>query len=130
LFGFERDEDGAQFRFVERKVLFEKAYKRFPHARYYWWWLVHNIVSHPLIGLLPVKMFFNLHDWTSRRMHPPVGSLTAEEKIKIGKAYFAYTLVAIRAMREDCIREGKHARSRKFCEHCHTALTNDPFSSS
>lgn len=33
------------------------------------WWLVHNLVAHVLIGLLPFGPAFRFHDWTAERMH-------------------------------------------------------------
>lgn len=32
-----------------------------------WWWL-HNLVVHPLLGLLPVAAIVRLHDWSSGRL--------------------------------------------------------------
>lgn len=34
-------------------------------------WLLHNIVAHAAIGLLPCKATFDLHDWTARAMNVP-----------------------------------------------------------
>jgi hypothetical protein len=70
MFGFNRDEDGSQERFHDHISLFRRAFRSFPRARHHAWWLVHNCISHPLIGLLPIKLFFDFHDWTSRMMHP------------------------------------------------------------
>jgi hypothetical protein len=36
--------------------------------RHYFWWVVHNIIAHILIGLIPIKTFFDFHDWTSKRL--------------------------------------------------------------
>ncbi len=41
----------------------------FALARHHAWWLVHNLVSHPMIGILPVKATFRFHDWTSYRLN-------------------------------------------------------------
>lgn len=30
------------------------------------WWLLHNCVFHPLVGLVPVKRVFKLHDWSGK----------------------------------------------------------------
>jgi len=32
------------------------------------WWIVHNCVAHPLIGVLPIKPTFDFHDWTSDKI--------------------------------------------------------------
>ncbi len=70
MFGFNRDEDGSAERFYDRRDKFDTLYKTLPRARYYAWWVIHNCVSHPLIGLLPIGKTFKFHDWTSRKMHP------------------------------------------------------------
>lgn len=54
-------EDGSQDRYDAR-----------PRRRV--WWLVHNCVAHPLIGILPFSMFFRFHDWTSRKINAPANN--------------------------------------------------------
>ena len=34
-------------------------------------WMLHNLVSHPAIGLWPSKVTFDLHDWTAKLMDVP-----------------------------------------------------------
>ena len=34
-------------------------------------WMLHNIVAHAAIGLLPCKATFGLHDWSARAMNVP-----------------------------------------------------------
>ena len=63
-FGFDHPEDGSGDRFASRR----KKYN-VPWTDHTFWWLVHNVISHPLIGFLPLKPFFGFHDWTSRRLH-------------------------------------------------------------
>lgn len=29
------------------------------------WWVVHNCIAHPLVGLLPFAFAFRFHDWTA-----------------------------------------------------------------
>lgn len=60
--GFTGPELGSEDRFVKRK-------HEVPWLTHTFWWLVHNCVSHPLIGILPLKPLFRFHDWTSYRMH-------------------------------------------------------------
>lgn len=50
------DENGTQYKF-------ETVYKK-----NYGWWLFHNLVVHPLVGLLPVGLLFRLHEYSSVRM--------------------------------------------------------------
>ena len=37
--------------------------------RLYFWWTIHNMVAHPLIGLIPNKLFFEFHDYTSDKIN-------------------------------------------------------------
>jgi hypothetical protein len=32
------------------------------------WWLAHNCIVHPLLGLVPCRATERLHDWTAGRM--------------------------------------------------------------
>lgn len=59
---FSEPEPGSQERYIRRKT------KR-PWTAHTFWWIVHNCVSHPMIGFVPLKPFFSFHDWTSRKMH-------------------------------------------------------------
>lgn len=68
MFGFDRPEDGSEDRFHERiRVFREEADK--PTIIHHFWWVVHNCISHPLIGIMPIKIFFQFHDWTSRKIN-------------------------------------------------------------
>jgi hypothetical protein len=40
-----------------------------PVIEHHFWWLTHNILAHTLIGLIPVKWFFDFHDWTSKKLN-------------------------------------------------------------
>ena len=40
-----------------------------PNVRHHAWWVLHNALSHPLIGLWPSKKTIWLHDWTSQRLN-------------------------------------------------------------
>lgn len=60
--GFTGPEDGSELRYNKRKA-------KHPWLKHTGWWIVHNCVSHVLIGILPLKSFFQFHDWTSRKMH-------------------------------------------------------------
>lgn len=33
------------------------------------WWLVHNSIVHMLIGVLPIRIMFKLHDWSAKKMN-------------------------------------------------------------
>lgn len=61
-FGFNKPEDGSEERYKKRQL-------DVPWAAHQFWWFVHNNIAHPLIGVLPIRVFFRFHDYTSRRMH-------------------------------------------------------------
>lgn len=60
--GFDQPEEGSKDRYDKRRA-------EQPWAKHRFWWLVHNTVSHPLIGLVPWRPMFRFHDWTSKKMH-------------------------------------------------------------
>jgi len=60
--GFDDPEDGSEARY-------DKRVAERPWLSHRLWWFVHNVISHPLIGIAPWRPFFRFHDWTSRRMH-------------------------------------------------------------
>ncbi len=60
--GFTEPEDGAGERYRTRR-------SERPWIQHTFWWIVHNVVAHPMIGLFPLRICFAFHDWTSRRMH-------------------------------------------------------------
>ncbi len=72
MFNFDKDEDGSEDRY---KARVPEVWKQTPmgKARHRMWWLLHNLVAHPLIGIFPLTPLFIFHDWTSRRLHnqPP-----------------------------------------------------------
>lgn len=61
-FGFDKPEDGSEHRYQARQAQVPWT----THA-FYWW--LHNVVAHSLIGIAPRRVFFRFHDWTSRKMH-------------------------------------------------------------
>jgi len=72
MFGFREEEAkelGSQGRFKRRIEKFVLAGKSFPVLQHYMWWLIHNWLAHFMIGLLPLKPFFQFHDWTSRKLN-------------------------------------------------------------
>lgn len=66
MFDFDRFEGGSQKRFDERLENNVPPHKRIKHLG---WWLVHNCVAHPLIGVLPIRATFDFHDWTSKKLN-------------------------------------------------------------
>lgn len=59
---FTEPERGSEGRYAKRKT-------KVPWVQHTMWWVIHNCVSHPLIGVLPFRPFFRFHDWTSVKMH-------------------------------------------------------------
>lgn len=72
MFGFEAEEAeqlGSWGRFHKRIDKFKAAGKRCPILQHHCWWLFHNCVAHMLIGLIPHRVTFWLHDWTSKKLN-------------------------------------------------------------
>jgi hypothetical protein len=61
------NEDGSAERFDARADQHVQTYG--DRKRYFFWWVVHNCIAHPLIGVMPFRPFFEFHDWTSRRIN-------------------------------------------------------------
>lgn len=55
-------------RFRYRTEAWRLRAKKFGQVRHMFWWLLHNCVIHLLIGILPIKPLFDLHDWSSVRL--------------------------------------------------------------
>ena len=71
MFGFTRlemESTGSAERFPIRIEKFKKKKKFLPLLQHYFWWFVHNCITHPLIGIIPFKPFFEFHDWTSVKL--------------------------------------------------------------
>jgi hypothetical protein len=66
MFDFDKDETGSLPRYLDRMGYNPKPIPRIKHLG--WWW-THNCIAHPLIGMLPIKVTFDFHDWTSRKLN-------------------------------------------------------------
>ena len=60
---------GAQLRHQKRIDKWRRASPIFPKLRHDVWWWLHNIVSHPLLGVWPSSSAIWLHDYTSQRLN-------------------------------------------------------------
>lgn len=89
MFDFERSEDGSEERYHQRVRVWNDEEtidpvtssvtsnskeidinpRKFPKVQHHFWWLLHNLVAHPAIGLVPIKSTFDFHDWTSRKLN-------------------------------------------------------------
>jgi len=67
MFGFNVPENGSALRYPARVRKHLDLYGT--TAMHHYWWFVHNCVCHPLIGVFPIKPFFDFHDWTSRKIN-------------------------------------------------------------
>jgi hypothetical protein len=56
-------------RFWARLDKFKARYSFLPRTRHLFWWWNHNLLSHFAIGLLPIRLSFWFHDWTSDRLN-------------------------------------------------------------
>lgn len=70
---------GSHARYERRKRLWKDKGVSLPLVRHYLWWLVHNCVSHPTLGLLPLRPMVWFHDWTAKH-------LNVRDKIRPSKA--------------------------------------------
>lgn len=61
------NETGAEERFEKRKEVFKQEEE--PIYKHHVWWLIHNCIAHPLIGIFPCKKTFDFHDWTSIKIN-------------------------------------------------------------
>jgi len=55
------DDQGSKGRYAERRHVV-------PPLRLLPYWVLHNVVARPLIGLAPIKPFFDFHDWTAKKI--------------------------------------------------------------
>lgn len=60
---------GAEYRHQYRINKWRRAERFFPKLRHDAWWFLHNVVSHPLLGLWPSKEAIWLHDYTSQKLN-------------------------------------------------------------
>lgn len=60
---------GAEKRYKYRQSKWNKKVKVLPKQKHYFWWFVHNCVSHPILGLVPCEKTVNFHDWTSKHLN-------------------------------------------------------------
>lgn len=60
---------GAQHRHQKRIERWRKATGFLPRLRHDVWWWMHNVVSHPLLGVWPSEAAIWLHDYTSLKLN-------------------------------------------------------------
>ena len=60
---------GSGFRYTRRQMLWREEHRVLPRVRHHGWWLVHNCVSHPLLGIRASERVIWFHDWTSMHLN-------------------------------------------------------------
>lgn len=74
---------GSADRFSIRIENFKKKKKALPLLQHGFWWFVHNCITHPLIGICPIKPLFEFHDWTSVKLTAGTpATMTEEDELK------------------------------------------------
>jgi len=58
----------CQYRYLQRKEKWIKSGVSFPRVRHHFWWLLHNLVSHPLLAIPTIHGVW-FHDWTSKKLN-------------------------------------------------------------
>jgi len=56
---------GSEARYYRRQGWWKTDHPFLPLVRHHWWWLLHNCVSHPILGLWPSRWTVWFHDWTA-----------------------------------------------------------------
>lgn len=56
-------------RYQDRLAAWGSSGKNFPALRHGFWWLVHNTLAHPFLGVWPSRQSVRLHDWTSKKLN-------------------------------------------------------------
>lgn len=59
------EDEGSQFRYMERVMAFKADGAPWPRLRHFAFWVAHNAVAHPLLGLFPGVATVQLHEVTS-----------------------------------------------------------------
>jgi hypothetical protein len=59
---------GAELRHRKRIAKWNAATRVVPGLRHRAWWILHNAIAHPMIGVWPTRATVWFHDWTSKRL--------------------------------------------------------------
>jgi hypothetical protein len=60
---------GSAYRYAKRQRRWTAEVRRWPRLRHHGWWLLHNVIAHPLVGVWPATPAIRFHDLTSRRLN-------------------------------------------------------------
>jgi len=61
------EEEGSAERYVKRVERFRELGRSTALHRF--WWLAHNVIAHPGIGIFPSRITFKFHDYTSKKIN-------------------------------------------------------------
>jgi hypothetical protein len=56
-------------RYTRRQMIWKERHRVLPLTRHHAWWLLHNMVSHPILGVWPSKRAIWFHDYTSQHLN-------------------------------------------------------------
>lgn len=73
------EDEGSEFRYIERLSAFSADSFSFSWARHYAYWVLHNVLAHTFLGVFPGQKTVDFHDLTSgwlNKQPPQVGGLT------------------------------------------------------
>lgn len=59
----------SEARYARRRFAWAANHRVLPLVRHHAWWLLHNAVSHPLLGVAPTRPMVWFHDWTSMHLN-------------------------------------------------------------
>jgi hypothetical protein len=60
---------GSQYRYQKRLARWTSIARLAPRVQHHFWWGLHNVVAHPLVGVRPNTLTIWFHDWTSQRLN-------------------------------------------------------------
>jgi hypothetical protein len=60
---------GSEYRYQKRRARWTSVARLAPRVRHHFWWILHNVVAHPLVGVGPSAATIWYHDWTSQRLN-------------------------------------------------------------
>lgn len=90
-----RKDMGSAGRYGERLQAFQRDGAPLPWVRHYFFWLLHNLVAHPILGVLPSEKTVDFHDLTSAWLNKEEPRLqTPVPNIRDDRAWLLHNLVA------------------------------------
>ena len=85
---------GSAWRYRRRQGIWQEDHRVLPLARHHVWWLLHNCVSHPLLGIRPSTRVIWFHDWTSKHLNQHPGHRTSPPPVIPNRRAWAWHNIA------------------------------------